>query len=184
MSQGLQLPHICFSLKPTRTGKLLVSMLMSDLHDKSLLGMEGLDMQGERKKMDQGWISAFFFNCATRALWLLLSWLNVWCTKTTPMSGTCWSHSPVWQMWGSVWSTLPKQGIQPWTKGSPRVPCSCWGLALRKETKGLVATALAALTNIVGWESSAKLDNLINVSWFFSQAWILRTLPPAFAQFS
>lgn len=85
---------------------------------------------------------------------------------------------------GGQWSTLPKQGIQPWTKGSPRVPCSCWGLALRKETKGLVATALAALTNIVGWESSAKLDNLINVSWFFSQAWILRTLPPAFAQFS
>lgn len=79
---------------------------------------------------------------------------------------------------GGQWSTLPKQGIQPWTKGSPHVPCSCWWLALRKETKGLVATALAALANIAGWESSENLDSLMWIGSFHRpESWELSCLP-------
>lgn len=158
---------MCFSLKPTRTEESLVCILMSDLHAKSLLTMEGLEMQGKKKQMEQGWILVFFVTCAARALWLLLSWLSVptqpqWTAPLGPTllpgryEGLC----------GGQWSSLPKQGIQPWTGGSPHVPCSCWVLALREETKGLIATALAALANLVGWESCANLDTLINVSWF------------------
>lgn len=116
--------------------------------------------------MEQGWILAFFVNCATRVLWLLLSWLNMpkqhqW---VAPLGPTLLSGRYEGLCAGQQ-SSLPKQGIKPWTRGSPHVPCSCWELALRKETKGLVATASAALANLVDWENSAKVDSLINVRW-------------------
>lgn len=64
---------------------------------------------------------------------------------------------------------FPSRGFSPGLEAPHMYLVHAGGLALRKDTKGLVATASAALANLVGWESSAKFGSLINVSWFFSQ---------------
>lgn len=111
MSQGSQFPHICFSLKPTRTGESLLCILMSDLYAKSLFGHVKAAHAGKEKKKG-AWLD-FGLLCQLCPTGFVAASFMVEHVKATLMSGTSWSHFPLWQILGPVWSSHPKQGFSP-----------------------------------------------------------------------